>query len=81
MKLQILKHSIEDVPYETPITLVHIVDNSIKGGEVTICGRVIPDSNIEIDGWQMVGQEYNGTLRNVTCPICRRILYYYKHLR
>lgn len=81
MKLQVLRHSISDIPNETPITLIHIVDECNLGAEYTICGRAIPDSNIDIDGWQQLGKEYPGTIHDVTCPSCKRILSYYKHLR
>lgn len=81
MKLQALKHSTDDIPNETQTILVHIVDEVTLGGEFTVCGRAIPQSNIDIDGWQSEGQEYIGTIRKVTCPNCLRILTYYKHLR
>ena len=58
-----------------------IVDEIRKGGEFTVCGLAIPDSTLETDGFRAVNKEYKGSIKECTCPNCRRIIAYYKNLK
>lgn len=66
---------------EEEFECVCLVDNSSKGGEFTLCGNAIPDSNIEIEGFEAVGSEFLGSVKDVTCPNCLKVIEYIKSLK
>jgi len=49
--------------------------------EYTACGCAIPDSSIEDELFEAVGDEYKGRLKDVTCKMCIDIIMYYKGLK
>lgn len=80
MKLQKLRHSIEDMGENCILT--HIVNEITNGGEYTVCGRAIPDSNIYFNGWEPVPHgEFYGTIKNCDCNDCKKVVFYFKHLK
>lgn len=79
MKLQKLQHSIDDIEGGGIIT--HAVNEFNQGGEFTVCGRAIPDSTLEDNGWQAFGEEFFGRMYQCDCMSCRRIIQYYKSLK
>lgn len=62
-------------------TVVCAVNNAMRGGEFTFCGNAIPDSVMEYQDMEAVGEEYEGTCKDITCPNCRRIIDYVKSLK
>lgn len=58
-----------------------LLTNSTQGGEFTFCGTVIPDSRLDIEGFEAVGGEFKGSVKEVTCPNCRNRIQYIKQLR
>lgn len=80
MKLQRLRHSADDMGEETIIT--HIVNEIELGGEFTVCGRAIVDADIIDNGWEPIpASETTGTINDCDCKDCKRIIYYFKHLK
>lgn len=79
MRLQRLRHSIDDVGKDVVIT--HVVNQIELGGEFTVCGRAIPDSTLRDNGWEAVGLEYDGTIRQCDCYRCKVIIEYFRTLR
>lgn len=76
-----MRHTADDICAVEPATIVHIVNEVENGGEYTICGRAIPDSDYRIEGFEAVGDEYIGSLRQCTCSSCMRLIRYVKGLR
>lgn len=77
-----LQRLIQEVEFDSsPVSVVHGVMEITCGGEFTICGRAIPDSVLEFEGWQREGDEYSGRIKDCECKECRRIIEYYKRLR
>lgn len=64
-----------------PFEYVCLVDLSTRGGEYTMCGNSIPDSNLEIEGFEAIGDEYKGSIKEVTCPQCLKRIEYIKSLK
>lgn len=82
MTLQKLIHSPEDIMgLEDNAIIVHGVDEIELGGEFTICGRAIPDSVLELEGWERVGASFEGSIKECDCKSCLRIIEYFKKLR
>lgn len=80
MKLQKLRHSADDMGEECIIT--HIVNEITNGGEYTVCGRAIPDSNIHYNGWEEAPNgEFYGTIKNCDCKDCKKVVSYFKSLK
>lgn len=77
-KLQKMRYSLY---LEEEYECVCLVDNSCNGGEFTMCGNAIPDSNIEYDGFEAVGDEFDGSIKEITCPNCLRRIQYIKSLK
>ena len=54
------------------------------GGEFTFCGCAIPDSRMgdefQLD-FEKIGEEHIGTIKNITCPDCKRFILYVKELK
>lgn len=74
--LQRMKHmdALED-------ELIHIVDEIHQGGEFTLCGLAIPDSYLDSEGYEHIGEEFKGSIKKCTCPDCYKIVSYIKSLR
>ena len=83
MRLQKLKHSQDDFMGESEqnTIVVHGVNEITLGGEYTICGRAIPDSCLEYEGWEAVGNSFIGSISKCECKDCLKIIKYYKSLR
>lgn len=82
MRLQKLKHSMNDIiGLEKDTIIVHGVNEIELGGEFTICGRAIPDSNIRTEGWERVEESFKGRIKDCDCRSCLNIIAYYKSLR
>ena len=83
MRLQKLQHRIDDFmdDNEEEIIVTHGVNGITNGGEYTICGRAIPDANLDDDGWVAVGDEFTGSIAKCDCKDCLRIIHYFKRLR
>lgn len=82
MLLQRLVHSQLDIPSLNEDTvIVHGVNEIELGGEFTICGRAIPDSNLSIEGWEAVGASFKGSIKKCECRNCLTVVKYYKKLR
>jgi hypothetical protein len=52
-----------------------------QGGEFTICGAAIPDSDVGHEEFDSVGEEYEGLLKDVTCGRCLQIIRFIKSLK
>lgn len=58
------------------------VNNIQSGGNYTFCGASIPDSVLEIDGFEKVGlYDHYGSVEDITCPNCLRFIRYVKSLK
>lgn len=66
---------------EEEFECICLVDNVTKGGEFTLCGNAIPDSSIEIEGFESVGDEFIGSIKDVNCPNCLKVIGYIKSLK
>lgn len=58
-----------------------LVDESVHGGDYTLCGNAISDSTISFEGAEAVGKECVGSVKDVTCPLCKSRLKYLKSLK
>lgn len=84
MILQKMKHSRDDMLLDSEddfSIITHIVDNSTLGGEYTVCGRAIPDSSLEFEGFEQYGEEFKGTIKNCDCVDCKKRVYWFKRLK
>lgn len=84
MILQKMKHSRDDMLLDSDddfSIITHIVDNSILGGEYTVCGRAIPDSSLKYDGFEHYGEEFEGTIKNCDCVDCKKRVLWFKRLK
>ena len=80
MRLQKLRHSPEDMGEYCTIT--HIVNEISNGGEYTVCGRAIPDADLDWNGWEPVkGGELQGSIKDCDCKDCKKIVHYFKTLK
>ena len=75
--LQRMKHDNDEFQGE----LIHVVDETHLGAEYTACGLAIPDSDIELEGYEHVGEGFKGSLKKCTCSACMKTINYYKSLR
>lgn len=76
--LQKMKYSLYG---EEEYEAICLVDISIRGGEFTLCGNAIPDSTIENDGFESVGEEFEGSIKDITCHNCFKRINYIKSLK
>jgi len=60
------------------ITFVCVVNLIELGGEYTLCGNAIPDTNLKDFGCEASGEPYEGKLKEVTCPNCNRHINFVK---
>ena len=82
MRLQKLIHNkldMEELDEDTII--VHGVNEIELGGEYTICGRAIPDSYLETEGFERVGPSFIGSIKKCECKDCIKTIRYFKSLR
>lgn len=66
--------------YGGSIEYVCLVNEVQMGGEFTLCGCAIPDSTLDREGFARAGKSFYGTIKDVTCPNCKRVLEYIKNL-
>lgn len=78
--LQRMKHTADDICAVEDATIVHVVNTVTNGGEYTMCGRAIPDSSYDDEGFEAVGDEYVGSLCECSCSSCMKIIKYIKGL-
>lgn len=53
-----------------------------SGGEFTFCGMAIPDSHLEIEGFEKIGfYDHYGSIKDITCPDCLKFIRYVKSLK
>lgn len=78
-----LRHTKDDVAGDNGegAIIVHGVNTITNGGEYTICGRAIPDANINFEGWEAIGEEFTGSIARCECKDCLRVIHYFKRLR
>ena len=83
MKLQKLIHSKDDFMEDgcENAVVIHGVNEIMRGGEYTICGRAIPDSSLKYDGWEAVGEIFTGNISKCECKDCLKTIKYYKSLK
>lgn len=83
MLLQKLIHSQEDILTDDGqnAIITHGVNEINLGGEFTICGRAIPDSNLNYEGFEAVGESYRGSISKCECKDCIKTIRYFKSLR
>jgi len=73
MELQIMNY------FNDSGKVVCAVDLVTKGGEFTICGNNCINAGIaDSDDWDIIGNHFNGTLKQVTCPNCKRFINFIK---
>jgi hypothetical protein len=60
------------------LTFVCVINTIELGGEYTLCGNAIPDTDLDAFGCEASGNEYEGKLKNVTCPNCKRHINFIK---
>lgn len=75
--LQIMMHDSDEVQGE----FIHVVDEVHLGAEYTACGVAIPDSSLNFEGYEHVGEPFRGPLKKCTCSACLKTINYYKSLR
>lgn len=75
MRLQRMRYDFWDETAE----VICAVNNVSMGGEFTICGNAIPDG-AEF-GATAIGPEFDGKLKDVTCPNCKKIIDFIKSLK
>lgn len=63
------------------VEVICLVDKVTKGGEYTLCDNAIPDSTIEFDGAERIGEEFKGTIECVTCSNCIDRIKYIRSLK
>jgi len=56
------------------------VNEIIRGGEFTFCGMATPDSNFIDDDFEALGNYFEGSFKQVTCPSCKNFIDYIKRL-
>lgn len=80
-----IKASLQKMRYsfygEEEFECVCLVDNSCSGGEFTLCGNAIPDSTVEYQCFEKIGEEFLGSIKDITCPNCLKRLMYLKSLK
>ena len=84
MKTNKIRPTLQRMIYDTDdgmIDLVCCVNMIERGGEFTLCGFAIPDTNMEIDGFEKVGKEFEGSIKDITCPNCLKHINYIKSLK
>jgi len=74
MKLQKMKYKQDG----KIITLICAVNLFFHGGEYTICGNAIPDTTLKDFDCEAVGDEFEGTLKKLTCSNCINFIKYIK---
>lgn len=68
-------------PYTDEVVHIYLVDESSRGGEFTMCGNAIPDSSIDFEGFEAVGNQFDGYIKDITCPQCLRTIRFIKSLK
>jgi hypothetical protein len=62
-------------------TVICAVDTSSRGAEFTVCGNNCIDAGAsEDDEWDIIGDSFNGKLKEVTCPNCLKHIKFIKSL-
>jgi hypothetical protein len=77
--LQKMKYS--DRLWNKSYEYVCLVDDTRYEGEYTFCGNAIPNSDLDIEGFEAIGDKYEGSIKEVTCPYCLKRIEYIKSLK
>jgi hypothetical protein len=76
-----MKVVLQKIKYEMPNgrrkTVACGVNAVVHGGEYTFCGNVSFD---EGDDWEIIGEQFVGKVKNITCGNCLKIINYIKSL-
>lgn len=62
-------------------SVVCLVDGIHLGGEFTACGCAIPDSSLDIEDFEADGKSFSGSIKEITCINCKKVVNYYKSLK
>ena len=62
------------------VEIVCAVNMVQSGGEYTLCGNAIPDTTIKDNGCEHIGNEFIGSLKEITCGDCLRFINFIKNL-
>ena len=77
--LQKMKYS--DRLWNKSYEYVCLVDDTRYEGEYTFCGNAIPNSHLDLEGFEAIGNEYYGSIKEVNCPRCSAVIEYIKSLK
>jgi len=73
---------LQKINYNQFGTVICAIDTIQNGGEFTICGNNSIDAGkAEDDDWDIIGERFNGKLKQVTCPNCLRFIQFIKNLK
>ena len=56
------------------------INELVRSGEFTFCGMAAPDSDLIHDEFEAVGDYFEGSLKQATCPSCKNFIDYIKRL-
>ena len=77
-KLQKMKHETSTNEHEI---LIHVINSAHNSGEYTVCGLDTISSTLEYNGFEKVGNPYEGKLKEVTCEECKTFINFIKKLK
>lgn len=77
-KLQKMRHETFTDDHEI---IIHAINSTHNSGEYTICGLDTVSSNLEYNGFEKVGEPYEGKLKEVTCEECLTVINFIKNLK
>lgn len=83
IKASKIRPTLQRMIYETnegKISTVCCVNKIEACGEYTLCGHNIY-SILEIEDCEKVGDKFEGTIKDITCPNCLRHIEYIKSLK
>lgn len=68
-------------PYTDEVEHICLVNESGVGAEFTMCGNAIPDSNMDSEGFEAIGEQFEGNIKDITCPQCIEVIEFVKSLK
>jgi hypothetical protein len=61
--------------------LVVCAVDTTRNGEFTLCANNLMEAaKLEDDDWDIIGNNFEGKLKNVTCPNCLRLINFIKNM-